>query len=145
MQLQGCMMQSLWLLWAQHGQRDQEHNKPQYLAHYQRFGRVWVWQSCKVCLWPTACKAQQRLSCSVPYHAGEAGSCTGSCASSRSFPSPLCKKRRRHPPEKAPSLPAFIPALLIMSLQGELQSGPICFDLVTSVFLWEACWDNRYQ
>lgn len=150
MQLQGCMMQSLWLLWAQHGPATRSTTSlstwptTKDLAE-SGFGRVWVWQSCKVCLWPTACKAQQRLSCSVPYHAGEAGSCTGSCASSRSFPSPLCKKRRRHPPEKAPSLPAFIPALLIMSLQGELQSGPICFDLVTSVFLWEACWDNRYQ
>lgn len=107
--------------------RDQEHNKPQYLAHYQRFGRVWVWQSCKVCLWPTVCKAQQRLGCSVPYHAGKAGSCAGSCANSRSFPLPPLQEGKEAPAWESSLPPCLHPCLACNELTGWAAIWPYMF------------------
>lgn len=135
MQLHGCTMQSLWLLWRSAWPRVKENNKPTTKDLAERgFGRavrpVYDQQPVK----PSSVSAALSL-----ITLARLGAVLGAARAAAPFPFPLHRKRRRHPPEKAPSLPAFIPASLVMSLQGELQSGPICFDLVTSVFLREAC------
>lgn len=135
MQLQGCMMQSLWLLWAQHGPGTRSTTSlstwptTKDLAE-SGFGRAVRSVYDQQCVKPSNVSAALSL-----ITLARLGAVLGAARTAAPFPFPLCRKGRRHPPEKAPSLPAFIPALLVMSLQVELQSGPICFDLVTSIFM----------